>query len=206
MAGTFLSIFICSFFFFKRNLVYFLIGGVLFLAVTFILVPDSVLQGQTGRLTTFNAGNFMGQDANRGLAWKFFVDVFLDNPVWGKGITPYSGFIFSTTRNADEFAREMLFLGGHGSYLSLLGIFGVGGLAYFIILVWGGIIFSFRKIKQFIGENTDLSAIAIFSFMVLIIKAIDYITASNGIDIPIVFYIVGFVSAIRVYQNRLDLE
>ncbi|MBK7978539.1 MAG: O-antigen ligase family protein [Ignavibacteriae bacterium] len=205
LIGTFVSIFIVSFFFFPRNFIYLIGVGALFVIAAAIFLPESVLQGQTGRLTTLDAGNFMGQDAFRGLAWKFYIETFLENPIFGKGINVYSGFIFSSVRNAEEFARDLLFAGGHGSYFSLLAIFGIGGITYFILFEFGAIILSFSKIKYFFDTNQTLTSISVFAFMMLIIKSVDFITAVNGINVPILFYLAGVISSVKIYQNKFGL-
>lgn len=206
MVGTFFSIGLFSLLFFRKNLIIMIMAGALFILLALIFLPDSILQGQSGRLTTIYSENFMGQDAHRGLAWKFLIDSFIENPFWGKGISTYSGFIYSEVRNAEDFARTILFSGGHGSYFSIMSTLGVGGLFYFLVMIYGGIFVAFIKIKQFREIDTDIAAIAIFVFLLLIIKSVDFITASNGLNVPILFFAVGFVASIRVYQNRIDVE
>lgn len=205
LIGTFVSIFFISFFFFPKNFIYLIGVGALFVIAAAIFLPESVLQGQTGRMTTLDAGNFMGQDAFRGLAWKFYLDTFWENPIFGKGINVYSGFIFSSVRNAEEFARNLLFAGGHGSYFSLLAIFGIGGFTYFILFEFGALILSFSKIKYFLDTNQTLTSISVFAFMMLIIKSFDFITSLNGINVPILFYLAGVISSVKIYQNKFGL-
>ena len=163
--------------FFPRNFLYLIAAGGIFLILVSLFAPESVLQGQFGRLTSFDAGHFMGQDAWRGLAWQIYFENFNDSPILGKGIIPYKGFIYSSIEGAKEFATTILFSGGHGSYFSLLSTFGLGGITYFLIMVFGGIYLSFRKIKQFINLDLNKTAIAVFCFMLILIKAVDFITS-----------------------------
>lgn len=207
MIGVIFSIMFISFLFFPRNLVYFMFVGGLIIIFGAIFLPQSVLDGQLGRLTSLNAGHFMGQDAWRGLAWKLYLDNFYDSPILGKGIMAYKGFFYSSEEGAREFALSQLFAGGHGSYLSLLSTFGLGGITYFLIMIIGGIFLSFRKIKQNLNIDVNKTAIAVFCFMLITIKSIDFITGGDGLkDAVILFYAVGLVASITTLQNRKDLN
>lgn len=207
MVGVILSIIIFSFFFLPKNFIYLISAGGLFFILLTIFAPENVLKGQFGRLTTLNAGNFMGQDAWRGLAWQLFLKNFYSNPIWGKGIGVYKDFFYSSFEGANEFAKQMLFTGGHGSYLSLLSTFGLGGISYFLIMVYGGIYLSYRKIQQYIRKDPFKTAIGVFCFMLLIIKAVDFITGGDGLsDATIIFFIVGFICSLTVLQNRKDMN
>ena len=206
MIGTFFSIIVFSFLFLPKNFIYIIFAGGLFFILASIFLPDSFLQGQTGRLTTLNAGNFMGQDASRGWKWMFYLDNFSKNPFWGRGISIYQEYIPPSDITSVEFVKYELVSGGHGSYFSLLSTFGLGGITYFIIMLFGGIVLSFRKIKQHLNLNPGKTAIAVFTFMLLLIKVFDFITALNGLGVPILFYTVGLVTSLRVLQNRKDIK
>ena len=80
-------------------------------------------------------------------------------------------------------------------------MFGLVGIAYFLIMVWGGIYLSFRKIKMYAETNSNKTAIAVFCFMLLVIESIDWITSLNGLDIPLLFYVVGFIASLTVLEN-----
>ena len=207
VVGVIFAITIFSLLFLPRNFIYLTIATGIFIILGSILLPESVLKGQFGRLTTLDSGNFMGQDASRGLAWKIYLDNFSKFPVWGKGISPFEGFIYSSAELSSEFAKQAAYAGGHGSYLSLLSTFGLGGLVYFLIMLLGGVFLSFRKIRQNVQIDSIKTSIAVFCFMVLVIKVFDYITSGNGInETQTLFYIVGFVASLTVLQNRKDLE
>lgn len=207
MAGVFFSIVVFSFLFLPRNFIYLITTIGIFLILVTLFAPESVLKGQFARLTTLNAGNFMGQDAWRGLAWQFYLENFYKNPIWGKGIGAYSGFIYSSFEGAKDFTIQMLFTGGHGSYLSLLSTFGLGGITYFLIMLWGGAYLSYRKIKQYLNIDKSKTAIAVFCFMLLLIKSVDFTTGGDGLsEATIMFFTVGFICSLTVLQNRIDLK
>ena len=207
MIGTVISVTVFSFLFLPKNLIYLiLIGGLLYIFAA-VFLPDSLLQGQTGRLTTFNAGHFMGQDAERAMKWKFYLVTFEKNPILGKGIVEYQGYIYTLYENLGQSTGEALLSGGHGAYISLLSTFGLGGIVYFVLMVFGGIYLSFRKIKQYLNIDVTKTAIAVFVFMILIIKSIDFITSGNGLNtVGILFFIVGLVTSLTVLQNRKDIK
>jgi O-Antigen ligase len=206
LIGTMISIIVFSFFFLPKNFMYLIGAGGIALIIAFIFLPQSFLQGQTGRLTTLNAGNFMGQDAWRGMAWQLYLQNFLKNPIWGKGIGTYQGFIYSNVTGTEEFARAQLFAGGHGSYFSMMSTFGVGGLLYFIIIIFGGVILAMRKIKLYVQENQEKTAIAVFCFMYLIIRAIDCITAHSGFDVSYIFFVAGLIASLTVLENSANIS
>jgi hypothetical protein len=206
MIGSFIAIVIFSFLFFPKNFIYLTISGGLFLIIGFLLLPESVLEGQLGRLTTFNSETSLGVDIGRALSWKTLWQSFLANPIWGKGIGVYQEVFYVGLEKYADFAREISFAGGHGSYLSALGIFGIGGITYFLIMLIGGIILSFRKINQYVDINVDKTAISVFTFLVLIIKSFDLLTAKNGLDIPILFFVVGLIVSLSVHHNQESSE
>lgn len=203
--GVIIPIIVFSFIFFPKNFLYLIVGVGVFLILAVILLPDDFLKGQTGRMTTLKEG-FMGLDVARTLSWKYYYDIFLDNPLWGKGIGDYRRFIFFPKTDIEYFVKAQLVAGGHGSYISLLSTLGLGGFLYFTIMLFGGIILSYQKINQYLNDNLNKTAIAVFTFMLLLIKMFDYITAKNGLTIPILFYVVGFIVSLTVLQNKENLQ
>ncbi|MBK9282715.1 MAG: O-antigen ligase family protein [Sphingobacteriaceae bacterium] len=211
MAGVFFSIILFSILFLPKNFIYLVVTCGIFFILFSLFAPQKVLEGQFNRLTTFKLGNFMGQDAWRGLAWKYYLDNFQKNPVFGKGIVTYQGYIYSSEEGekegAKDFTSAMLFSGGHGSYFSLLSTFGLGGITYFLIMIIAGIFLSIRKINQHINSDSNKTAIAVFCFMLIIIKSVDYITGGDGlVDATILFYATGLVASLTVLQHRKDLS
>ena len=205
MVGFTLSIVIFSFLFLPKNFIYFIVSGCILFLIAVIFLPQTFFEGQVTRLSSFQNAGFLGQDIWRGTAWYLYLKSFIANPIFGKGISDYTGFIYSSFPGTEHFVRQQLFSGGHGAYFSLLGIFGIGGITYFVILVYGGIILSFKKIKQYAAFNQDKTAIAIFCFMLLIISAVYSITGPNGFsDVPHIFYTVGLICAIRVMENSSE--
>ena len=202
MIGILFAIIIFSFMFLPRNFVYLIVGGGILFLLAFIFLPHSFLEGQAGRLSTLKEKGFMGQDAWRGMAWYLYFKNFSAHPIFGKGISEYSGFIYSTVTGTKDFARQQLFAGGHGAYFSLMSTFGIGGIVYFIIVLWGGIILSFKKIRRYLQVDQDKTAISVFCFMLLIITSVNSITGSNGFDMPYLYYSVGLICSIKILENN----
>ena len=200
LVGLSFAFFVYSIFFEKRYVVYvtFLLLIVAVLIVFFL--PEEILEGQIARITAFQGG-IKGQDMHRFITYKLYINNFLDNPLFGKGIGPYKGFIPPLKSIQVDFIRHQQFSGGHGSYLSILSTFGIGGLFYLLVMVLGGIILAYRKIKKYFIDNSILAAISIFSFFLLLIKSIIYITGYNGLKDFSLFFLVGLVASIRVIEN-----
>ena len=202
MIGITLAIVIFSFLFLPKNIIYLTFAATIFFLIAFIFLPHSFFEAQTTRLSTFQQKGYMGVDEWRGLAWKLYLKNFSEYPIFGKGISDYSGFIYSNDPYTESFVRQQLFSGGHGAYFSLLGILGIGGITYFVIMVYGGIILAFKKIKQYAKFNQDITAIAVFCFMFLIMEAVYSVTGPNGFtDSQNIFFTVGLICSIRVIEN-----
>lgn len=206
MIGVILAIVVFSILLLPKNLIYFILGGAALFLVLILFAPQSVLEGQIRRLSTFNSGHFMGQDIMRGMAWLSYYKNFLAHPIFGKGIGGSSIFIYTRYPQVETWLEQAQFSGGHGSYLSLLGLYGIGGLIYFLIMLGGGIILSFKKIRANLERNINYVAIGLFCFMLLMIKSVDFLTSDNGLSIPIMFYTVGLIVSLTVLENRRRRE
>jgi len=200
LVGLSLAIFIYSIFFAQRYFVYSALLLILVAILFVILVPQEVLEGQIARMTAFKGG-IKNQSIERFKVYQLYIKNFINNPIFGKGIMPYTGFIDIRSKDVIEFVRAQQFSGGHGSYLSILSTFGIGGLFYLLVMVFGGIVLAFRKIKIYKNINETFTAILIFSFILLTIKSVIYITGGNGIRDTSLFFLVGSVVAVRIIEN-----
>lgn len=200
MVGSIIAIIVFSFLFSPKYLIYFMVASILFIGLAFTLLPDSVTKGQFGRLTTFGGEEKVVQDDSRELLWKMYLDNFKSSPIWGKGIFNHEGYFYLGNIYTRAFALSQMFSGGHGSYISLMSTFGIGGIAYFLIMIVSGMIVAYRNIKINNSDDIVLSSISIFGFMILIIKSIDFITGGNGLTIPILFFIIGLISSVNTVK------
>jgi hypothetical protein len=203
LIGMVISVIIFSLVFFPKNLIYLTIG----IAITFIagilFLPESYFTGQLERFSTLQQSGFMGMDEWRGTAWLFFIKNFQASPIFGKGIGDYVGFIYSSAPDAEEFTRNQLFAGGHGSYLSLLSTLGIGGLFYFIIMLFGGIVLSFKNIRLYKNKNIQFTSLSVFVFMLLLNASITFIVGFNGLtDVQFMFFMVGLICGLRLVETN----
>lgn len=201
LVGLSVSVVIYSLFFMQKNLLYIVLIVGFTGIIIFLVAPDKLIQGQLGRLSSFQGG-VEQQDKGRYMTYRLSLENFMENPIFGKGIREYEGYITATNSKEVSFIRNQLFSGGHGSYITILGTFGIGGILYLGLMVFGGIILSFFKIRDYFYSNPYLAALSTFVFIMLIIKSIIYITEQNGISDPSLFYLTAIVSAIRVLENK----
>ena len=201
LVGLSFAVFLYSILFAQKYIVYstFMILIVVILIV--LLVPTEVLEGQINRLTAFKGG-IKGQDMHRFIIYKLYINNFLDNPLFGKGIGPYKGFIPPLKSLQVDFIRRQQFSGGHGSYLSMLSTFGIGGILYLITMIFGGISLAFKKIKAYKDTNPKLTTMLIFAFILLVAKSIYYITSYNGLQDFSLLLLVGVVASVRAIENE----
>jgi len=201
LAGMVFSIIVFAFLLYPRYIIYFAFAGVAFIVILGITLPDTVIKGQTGRLTKMSDGSYIGQDNARAMAWKLYLENFEKYPVFGKGIKQYDTFFYTAKEEIRDFAKYQQFSGGHGSYFSLMSTFGIGGLLYFVLMVFGGIILSYRKVRQYSQRNSYKTGIAVFVLMLLLAKAFDFISGGNGLSVPILFFATGFIASLIVIEN-----
>ena len=200
--------FIYAFFFEKKFLVFGSIFVTFLILLAIVLLPPEIIEGQFARYAAASGG----VDSDRVNTWLYFYRNFIENPIWGKGIGMYKGFIemydihFESTQTDIAFVLTMQTSGGHGSYLSILSTFGLGGAFYLIVLVFGSAIMTFRKLKKYFYENSEVAAMLIFVLLLLGAKCLDNITSGNGInDYQMIFY-ASLVASIRVIENRIQSE
>ena len=142
----------------------------------------------------------------RYVIYKRSLENFDKSPVFGKGISNYEEFIMNPGPNpiGVEFIRQQLTAGGHGAYIGILGTFGLGGITHILIMVFGGIILSFKKLRKYILVNPFFSSISIFAFICLIEKSLYYITANTGTDDISLFLLIGLLVSIRTLENSTN--
>ncbi|GEM_PF-3054126 len=206
MIGFVAAVMVYSLFFYKRNIFYFLAVAGIAVILILIFAPEKFIEGQLSRITAFSGG-LQQQSKERYVAWTLHYKNFLKNPFWGVGVTPFEGYIYIKNPKSIEQVRSMISLGGgHGSYISILGTFGIGGIFYLLTMTLGGIILAFRKVRLYMEEDAFLAALAIFVLINLIIKSVYYTTAFNGISDPSLFLAVGIIASVKVIENQLEDE
>jgi len=156
-------------------------------------------------------GGLKEQDAGRYYTFLYMYEVFKKSPLLGKGI----GHIDLTSQN--EFFKEhpearlyiryvqaQSMLGGHGTYMSILSIFGIGGFFWLMTLLYGGIYHSYRFIKindRFDDSNTK---IAIFVLTQLLTLAISYYVGGNGGYDDMKFWFLAGIIAGLISKDKVE--
>lgn len=203
MVGVAIAVIIYSVFFLRKYLVYIFLVTSITSLVIFIAAPDELIHGQFGRLSAFEGG-VKQQDKGRYFTYTLSIENFKKNPVFGKGISPYLGYIPVSNAKEKYFIQSQLFAGGHGGYITILSTFGVLGFTYLCIMIFFGIYLSLKKIKEYIFDNPNLSALATFAFLMLVIKSVTYLTSFNGFNDTTLFFVTGLIATIRTIENKVE--
>ncbi len=151
-----------------------LLYGLIILGLVFFAFQYGFLESQYKRLTSIEGG-FAQQDIYRYRSnlhkWK----VFMEKPILGKGI----GF----SKHTNSFVEKQSLGGGHGSYLSVLMIFGIGGGFFLFVFLFVSMLRAFIAIKKnniTRNLNEDQLKMLVFILVLLIIFSIEYIAGGNG--------------------------
>ena len=142
-------------------------------------------------------GGFQELDIGRTEAFSFFWQSFLSHPLFGVGIG-HPGFRYSSNW-LTFFVSEQLRRGGHGTYLSLLYLFGLVGFIPFMIALIQGIKSSYGlSLKT--GSELDQS-LALFCFVFLIFNTIPMAFGGAGRN-PFYFAIMGIISGLYIRKRK----
>ncbi len=124
-------------------------------------------------------------------------DLALQNKAEDRGEIKASGKRRTRTTLTD---RDITILasyrGGHGSYVSIIGIYGSGGIIYFFIMLYGSIYFAF---KIYMGRlHFDIeSKLALFAFLYLVSMTLFLVAGGSGYDIIPLWFLPGMVAALK---------
>ena len=150
------------------------LGLVLLLVISLQFLPEDIYRGQLNRMTALSGG-VQGQYASRrGVVFKTFTEEFLDHPVFGRGIRPVS--IGRADRNTN-FIQMQLSDGGHGSYFSMLGLFGLGGIFFLAVFLFLTLAKSHLILARQRGPDRE---IYVFIALFLVYKLLLYYTSGKG--------------------------
>lgn len=116
----------------------------------------------------------------------YMFEVFTKSPIFGKGI----GYqevrsdevffdVYPEAIEYIEYIEDQIMYGGHGTYFSIICIFGIGGLFWFSTMLFGSIIYLYRFIKKR-GKFHKDTAIAVFAFLQLIAMSIAFVAGGGG--------------------------
>jgi hypothetical protein len=134
------------------------------------------------------SGGFSQEDPGRYKVFSRYWDVFLENPLFGKGIGVYKG-------RESDFVKGELLSGGHCAYLSVLCIFGIAGGIFLGLMLFGGVFKSYRLVlmNHLKRESTKHHKLAVFVFLYLLITIFYYVFGYSGFRDIKLYFVIGLL-------------
>ncbi len=114
-----------------------------------------------------------------------------ENPLVGVGIGGVRGAESGDTLSA--FLAAKLRTGGHGSYISLLYLFGLAAFVPFLLLLVACLRSSFQMFRR--AASAGVSSLALFCFLFLVYYMFPMVVEGNGGD-PLLFGVMGIVTGL----------
>lgn len=173
--------------------------------VSIMLIGASYIQPfstQFNRITALEGG-MEKQSPNRYAFQREYWQSFLENPWIGRGI----GKVISTINHKGEIITTNI-THGHGSYMSILAIFGIFGGLYLLIFLFGTATKMFFFIQNYSNKkNFDYGEIllVIFCLLNMMILSVEFVAANNGFNNLRLYCLVGLATgAMCKTINELD--
>jgi O-antigen ligase len=169
------------------------------LTAQFLSLPTQIRR-ITG-LTLVEAGGFAQQDRSRAASFSYYWDIFLYNPLFGKGIGVYKERLPKDL----QFTKRQLIAGGHGAYLSILSTFGVVGAVFLVMFLFGAVFKSYKLVlMNSLNQNSvPYQKLAIFIFLYSLITVFYYVFGTNGFSDQKFYFVVGMLMG--VLEKRRDI-
>ena len=197
-AATMLSILLYIAFIRKTDLLPFILLIVLFSASYILIIPQIELPDQLERMTGVTAA-VEQQSKYRFEAYSVYLREFLENPIFGKGIGFAGGEL--------DFVSHNLIHGGHGAYLSIMAIYGIGGLIFLCLLVFGTLYHSYKLFNVY-KNHYEYALWTLFAFLYIFIRSINLLPAGDGITEYDIWYLAGIIAGIRSldYKKNSNMD
>ncbi len=175
-----------------------IIGGIFHI----LLADVDISQLRYGRVFSVEGG-VEKQDKGRYYNFLYMMEVIKKNPILGKGIG-YQPISFS-----DEFflkygeealdykatIEAAIRAGSHGSYLSIASTFGIGGIFYLFVMIYGTMYYSYKTaIRNDI--DVDECRMALFVFIYATVNAVHMINGGDGTNYRDMWFIPGVCAGI----------
>lgn len=187
-------------------------SDILLLAVTGwtgVTIAQSVFPGQFARITSL-AGGLAQQVPDRLVLYKVYWQGFLQSPILGQGIgfKPHMiNFVPSLLgANYVPFFEQQLITGGHGTYLSMLYLFGVLGAAVWFGLFISVLIAFYKAAKSRLKERSSLGLWARMGFLFVIGLLPAYAVGGNGLNEPWFYLLSGVGAALIMTHGKEQLR
>jgi hypothetical protein len=184
-----------------------------------ILIPLLYLSGlktsesEFGRAFVFEGG-IKEQSSDRYYTFMYMWEVFKTSPIFGKGIGYTKVDLRDVSAGRANTASEKILTkiiearlsgaGGHGAYLSMMSIFGIGGIFFLIVMLFGGIYYAYRIIR----ERSELSGdaqLALFAFLYLLILAVTFVAGGNGHDDFGLWFLAGMIAGLKAKERLINV-
>lgn len=160
-------------------------------------------------------GGLEKQGGGRYETFQLMWSVFLDNPLLGKGVG------YQEIEADKDFFKEHpellilrktmgvdLLQGGHGAYMSILLIYGIGGFFWLLVMLFGSIINSY-KIFKMKSRYQNYEILSIFAFLFLVKNSFVYIIGGLGYDDYKLWFLSGTIAGILsrdMTKEKIDFE
>jgi len=163
------------------------------LAVISLSSQYALFAKQFGRITQYEGG-IEEQASGRYVAARYEWSIFLDNLLIGKGI----GWQH-IPKDAPKGLSNILTSGGHGSYGSMLGLFGLIGVYFLASLLFGTLLRSLHYLRRYASRpwfSTDNKMILSYIVFQLSIMSVTFFVEGNGFDYLRLYTYAGIGSGI----------
>ncbi len=178
----------------------------LIISIYMIFFPGAdISQSKFGRLGALSGG-LKEQSTDRFYSFLYMLEIFKKSPVFGKGI----GYqkvtdeeFFKKYPEAGKFRmsiEEMTMSGSHGSYTSILSTFGIGGIFWFITMLWGSIYYAYRFLRR--SDYIDESKLAVFTYILLSILSVHLLVGGAGYDVFDLWFLAGMIAGLKVKKEE----
>jgi len=162
------------------------------------LLNTDLFSRQFSRIENIS-GSFEVLQPQRYLVYKEMWRIFLENPVFGKGI----GIQF-VNMDLPEFVIQQVANGGHGAYFSAISIFGVAGALFLVANLFRPILVGLRRLRSH-GKNSlqnpDCRTAATFVVISLVIIALESTVGGNGYSLYRIYLFAGIIGGVFAREH-----
>jgi hypothetical protein len=149
-------------------------------------------------------GGLEQQDRPRYYAYLYMWEIFKKSPILGKGINYRDREIDEKfledhpemKKSEREHVMGQLGGGGHGAYLSILSNFGIGGVFFFSVILFGSMYYAYKIFKSSASFDND-ARLAIFVLLSLIVQSVRLLVGGSGTDRIEPWFLAGIIAGIK---------
>jgi len=197
MVGVFLSL-ATYFVIMRRETGKAILFALLLIAAAIAAMQLDLFSKQFERLTSITSG-IESNASGRGLIYQEMWRIFLDHLIVGKGI----GLQYINTKLPDFVIAQVSF-GGHGAYLSILGLFGLVGVFNFGVNLFRPILVGLKLLRdraKKYTEDMDLRMAVTFAVSSLMVLVVESVVGGNGYMQFKLYMSAGIISGVVVRMN-----